>query len=47
MSKPEIQPITCHERIEGESSCSCTLSSTSALEGVGGQCHTSAALTRE
>ena len=39
-----IHPRTGHEGPEGEQMYSCTLPSTSVLDGVGGQRHTSAAL---
>jgi hypothetical protein len=34
--KGKVRPRTGHEGLEGEQRCSCTLSLTSALDGVGG-----------
>ena len=44
-SKGKVPPRTGHEGPEGEQVYSCILSSTSALEGVGGQHHAPTALT--
>ena len=43
--KGKVQPITGHEGPQGEYRYSYTLSLTSALDGVGGQCQTPSALT--
>ena len=45
MSKGNVLPRTDHDGPEGEQMCSSTLSSTSALDGVGSQRHAPAALT--
>jgi len=42
--KGKVYPKTGHERPEGEWRYSSTLSLTSTLDGVGGQCHAPAAL---
>jgi len=42
--KGKIHPVTGHKGPEGEYTYSCTLYLTSALDGLGGQCHAPAAL---
>ena len=42
--RTKVHPITCHEGPEGEYGHNPTLSLTSALDGVYGQCHASTAL---
>ena len=44
LNKSKVHPVTGHEGLEGELQYSSALSLTSALDGVGGQRHASAAL---